>query len=271
MKPSIQGPLDELSRRCAALEAQVRSLTAALPLQVASLSGTLNSGIAAASASLVHGRLLNVQVISAVQDYVPTSGTVTVLVEMVGAGGGGGGVSCGASQAAAGAGGGSGVYWRRFFSSVTSATGSCNPGAFGTGGGNSPTDGGAGGDTSFSLNGTTYVAKGGSGGPKGVATGGDQLILPVAPAAGTSTDSSTTTSYWLGGIGEVSDGPLNAWASGHGGSSPFGGGGVPVNGNAIGKAGSGFGAGGSGGAAGATQFAGGGNGSAGVIVIHEFS
>jgi hypothetical protein len=138
-----------------------------------------------------------------------------------------------------------------------------NAGTGGAGGTGAPTAGGTGGDAMIVLNGTTFVAKGGTGGlpavkaPSGV-TG------PTLPAQGSGPAPIIT--YGEGSIGWWV-GPTAA-ASGRGGSSPFGAGGVAVGVGSGGIAGI-RGAGGSGGAS-ATSIVGGPGGD-GIFIIDEYT
>lgn len=249
----IDRALADQHQRIAELESRT-DLSGSVVSSLSALSGTVGSAIAA-----VPGRYLNRQVISTSQDYIPTSGTVSILVKMVGGGGGGGPATSAAGQACAASGGGGGVYWERYFSKLTSVTGSVSVGAavgpFTVGN-----------DTSFAINGTTYLAKGGPRGAAGVSTAGNANVMPGAIQAGTS--AGDVTSWQPGGVGIVMDG--GAWWSGYGGGSPFGAGGTANGGNSNGTNGTGNGAGGAGGASALGAFGAGGSGSAGLCMVDEF-
>jgi hypothetical protein len=201
--------------------------------------------------------------------YTPTSGTKRVLVRLVGGGGGGGGVTGASSSLAAGAGGASGGYVEKMvFNSGGITGGAYTTGAAGTGGSTAGGSGGTGGDTTVVVQGTTYTAKGGTGGSgmtAGTATGnsgggGNQ--------AGTGTGDVNRNSE-PGQPGIRFNG--GAGFGGNGGHSPFGAGGAGSTAAAAGGAASGKGAGGGGAMTFTTTAFAGGVGTAGVIIIDEFA
>ncbi len=157
------------------------------------LSGTINARFASLTAN---AGLINVQRFTANGTYTPTAGTNKIIVEMVGGGGGGGGVHAISASYAWGRGGGSGGYFKKYFSSITSATGSVIVGSGGTSGQyNIPQVGGNGGDSAFSINTVTYVAQGGYGGSGSVGSGLlNSFVRGTNPRGGTSTGDVTIQS-----------------------------------------------------------------------------
>lgn len=196
--------------------------------------------------------------------YTPTVGARAAFVRLVGGGGGGGGVTNGANVAAGG-GGHSGVYLERWIESVTQLMGGAvsvgAAGAAGTAGNN----GGAGGTTTLSINGITLSA---SGGPGGVAmTNGSSATITGTQSLATSTSNADLFQQAAGAIG-LRMSATDYWP-GAGGSSPFGAGGVTITaGNGV--AASGYGSGGGGGASGGSNQTGG-AGTAGLVVVEEYS
>jgi hypothetical protein len=115
------------------------------------------------------GQLIGLQIITATGSgtYTPTSGTNSVVVELIGGGGQGGAIaSPGASKAAVGAGGSGGGYLlKRLTANFSGGTYSVGVGgSTSVAGANTGQDGG---NTTFTTTGgspTTYTAKGGLGG-----------------------------------------------------------------------------------------------------------
>lgn len=125
-------------------------------------------------------------------------------IECVGGGGGGGGND---SSLSAGAGGGGGGAYSAVTNQNISSSTTVTIGAGGTAGNSTPTDGGAGGDTSF---GATCVAKGGAGGQSDTSGG--------AGGAGGAAASGTGSTKNSGGAG----GSNGSTASGGGGGGAAG-------------------------------------------------
>lgn len=215
------------------------------------------------------GALLNVQVFTASGTYTATTGTNSVIVELVGGGGGGGGTpATAAGQSAVGAGGGGGAFARiratSGFNGVTVTVGSAGTGASGAGGT-------SGGTSSF---GTLASCPGGAAGGVGTAIAA-AVIGNVQQGGATPTISGATTLMSSGGYTSgtgafiITAGAVQA--GGSGGDSPFGAGGAYGTSGAGGAA-LGRGAGGGGAGAGASTGAlAGGNGAAGMVVVYEYA
>jgi hypothetical protein len=278
VKPIIQRELDDLQRQIDALrrasEALSRRIGSGLTVDVSDLSGSIASAIATLSASIPGVTHWNRQVLTANAVYTPTSGTTAILVRMVGGGAGGGGTSAtgAGGTVCAGGGGSSGVFWEKFFQTLTSSTGSA---VIGTGGAGGSTAGGNGSDgtaTSFAINGTTYVALGGTGGAGMTTTSNSNKVAAGGGTGGVALSSAGDfRMQGPGARGEVQFdvGNTFAWIAGAGGSSPLGGGGAEQSSDGDGNDGTGYGGGGSGARASAVAHAGG-DGYAGVVIIDEF-
>ncbi len=258
MKPIIQAPLDALDARIRALESSMASSIRRIALLEVP----------------TRGRWLGRQVFTTNLEYVPSAGTRRVLVRMIGGGGAGGGTT-GTTGIAAGGGGHSGWYLEFFISSLVSAGAVvCGQGGFGLDGGG----GLSGQQSSIVLNGTSYIAMGGSPGSVGpLSTGG--VSGPSAAIAG-STDVSAIgfASYGAGEVGVWVSAVGGSFAvSGRGGYSPFGTVGLSVATSGPGTTDGGdgtFGGGGGGSvgnSAGGAQTSTGGDGGRGMVVIDEFS
>lgn len=238
-------------------------------------SGDGSAWAAPASAS---GSLIGRQVITATGagTYTPTSGTVSIVIELQGAGGGGGGIaSPGASNFASGRGGGGGAYLRKRLTTAFSGA-SYSVGAKGTGGTAGNNAGNSGGNTTFTATGgggTVYTAGGGVGG-----NGGAGVATPfvgAVAAGGTATNGDINIP---GGASFNSIG-LSATSAmgGRGGVSKFSPGAAPINTNTAntsgaGNAASGYGGGGSAGLGVGTGAAvAGGDGSDGILIVWEYS
>lgn len=226
------------------------------------------SGAPILSSPVMNGRLLNIQVITSTQAYIPTVGTKNCFARGNGGGAAGGGaVSTATGNTSAGLGGSAGAYFEGYYPVASLAGQTVTIGAGGTGVANAAGNGG--GATSI---GAVVTAPGGSGGGPG------QNLLPPW-LLGEAGNSSAAT----GGNIVNAQGPSGGAAfslstagivSGRGGSSPFGAGGNQRGTlRGAGFAGTGPGAGGSGAleqSAGAGGLAGG-NGVAGVVEIWEFA
>lgn len=235
-------------------------------------------GIAANGSSMNPGRLIGVQVITATGagTYTPTTGTASIVMELIGGGGGGGGSATpGGGLAIASRGGGAGGYVRKRLTAAFSGA-SYSVGAGGTGGAAGANNGNAGGDTTFTATGgggTVYTASGGSGGNTGTATAPPFIGVQTAGGGATNGDVNRPGNPSVSGVAMSTSNAM----SGGGGAGPYGPGAAGVNVsvvdtstagvNATGKGGGGSGAVGVG--TGATRA--GGDGSAGLLIIWEYS
>ncbi|PRY07063.1 hypothetical protein [Paraburkholderia sp. BL25I1N1] len=244
--------------------------TPTAPTATAGTSTTQIATTAFVQAAAGSGRLLNVQVFTSSGTYTPTAGASSAVIECVGAGGGGGGVGATSStQVAVSGGGGSGAFGRARVTSLSSQT--VTIGAAGGGGAAGANAGSAGGQTSI---GTWLVCPGGAGGPAGTAQTLTNAQALAGIAAGGAIATTSVTSIFLS-RGSASTFGISVYntgggVSGGGASSIFGGGGQASSGGANNA--SGFGAGGGGAANNISSSAlGGGSGTAGLIIVYEFS
>lgn len=219
-------------------------------------SNTNNSQLAAAIAAIPHGRLLNVQRLTATGTYTKTAGANSAIVAGIGGGGGAGGSPNTASGSyAVGSAGASGSFGLALFTSIPSTV-AVTIGAAGAGGTSGGGAGGAGGPTSF---GSMMECPGGGGGV-GAVEGSPNNTTPTDGAPGGAVTLSGGTliqsdsgrppasfSFILGGMFSVAGHPAETPLS------PYGKGGLGV---ALGPS--------LGGAAG-------GSGTAGLIIVYEFS
>ena len=198
-----------------------------------------------------------------------TSSTTTkAAVRMVAGGGQGGGVSTAATAGAGGGGGAAGGYAERIFT-VTPNTGY----VYVIGAGGSTSTGGLtgqiGGNTTFTVGATVVTAVGGPGGIGTAATAGTAVTLGGAPSA-------ISTNGDINASGEAGW-PGMHWGqapsvSGKGGYGPFGAGGNSNTAQSTGAAGTGNGSGGAGGnVVSGGAVAPGGAGTAGAIVVDEYT
>lgn len=213
------------------------------------------------------GTLIGVQRFTSSGTYTPTSGTASIIVEVIGGGGGGGGAAAtAAGQVAPAAGGAAGSYSRSRitsgFSGVTVTVGAA--GAGGTAGANAGT---AGGTSSF---GALVIAPGGSG-ANGAAASSPPIALWTANSAAQASGGTLINSAGHPGSFGIAMSTGDT-LSGSGGPSVFGGGGSGVTTtNAGGTAPS---AGGGGGGACSTNGGGaqaGGSGGPGVVIVYEYN
>ncbi len=218
------------------------------------------------------GALIGVQRFTASGTYTPTTGTNSIIIMGTGGGGGGGGnAATTGAQVALGGQGSAGSWGVARITSVTTQT--VTIGAAGTAGAAGANAGGNGGQTSI---GTYLVCPGGNGGAAGTATAfANVTVFGVSAGPASAPTSSGTLLY--GGSGQ-SGFPAH-WAYnggnavvGSGGGNPFGSGGFNTVLQAAGATGSGFGSGGSGGTTGSSSGAfAGGAGTAGLIIVYEYS
>lgn len=213
------------------------------------------------------GRWLGRQIFTKSGTYQSTPGTKTRLVRQIGGGGGGAG-SNGSIGDASGAPGNSG--WALEYRVIGDDTlaGTVTIGAGGAAGTSAPTDGGTGGDTTFAINDKTYIAKGGTGGTSATNSNG----APKFPATGSSQPPLVDFVWYVPGqAGFQGLGVGLGFTGASGGAGPFGSGAPAANaGPVTGGPGLGYGAGGGGSMT--NLFSSGGRpGTAGVVVIDEFS
>lgn len=231
-------------------------------------TGTVTAANVTATGTLTGftGRLINIQVLTSGGTYTPTTGTGSIIARLQGGGGGGGGASLtGAAQISCGAPGGAGGYSEHRatsgFSGATIAVGGA--GTAGTSGG----AGGAGGNTT----GFGVAANGGSGGAAGTAVSVPNLVNGTSGGTATGGSIVNVPGAIASAAGFYAS---NLVMSAAGANSPLGSGAVS-RGTATtigGLAATGFGAGGSPGCNAASQSATtGGAGTAGIVIIYEFS
>lgn len=177
--------------------------------------------------------------------------TAVYKVTLIGGGGGGGGTNATNTK---GAGGGAGASCIVYVTGVSGGTAlTIAIGAAGTAGSGTPTNGGAGGSTTFTANATTYTAAGGG--------GGNDTTQSNGGLGGACTNTTINVTGAAGGaVGNAS----TSVVSGYGGSSLLGKGGGSISAAGTGEDGTGFGGGGSGGSGAAAS---GGAGTQGAILV----
>ncbi|WP_434672711.1 hypothetical protein [Pseudomonas sp. R1-15] len=216
------------------------------------------------------GRLINIQMfkVSGTFPYMPTPGTKSIMVEIVGGGGGSGGVAATASNTvAASSGGGSAAYAKSLIMSGFSGA-QVIVGAGGSAGAAGNNNGGVGGTSSF---GSMMSAPGGKPGNGSAAyaaatgTGGSGVSDPPVGAnivgfGGAGSDTSTIL-------------PTAIFRPSSGGGNPLGSGGVrPTSAIPGAISGTGYGSGPSGTFAGTSTAAQpGATGQSGAVIIYEYS
>lgn len=232
------------------------------------------------------GRLMGVQKFthaSGAATYTPTAGTKFAIVEMQAAGGGGGnGNSSGSGQVGAGSGGGAGNTLRVLVDVSDIGTATITHGAAGAGATTAGGNGGDAADSSYDDGTTSWIARGGLGGP-----GDENRTVATIRASSTAPSSNSVTAganhvaTIKSIIGDSGDGGMcistAAVRGGQGGNSPWGNGGRMTYRNTdginVGANGRGYGSGGSGGASMGAQAGGanGGDGAPAITVIYEFT
>lgn len=227
-------------------------------------SGPVNISTAAS------GRLLRRTIFTSSGTWTKQSDVGFVIVTAVGGGGGGGGCSAAAAVTAASAGGGGAgaTSNKKIAAASLGSTETVTIGAAGTGGAAGMNSGNAGGTTSFgshvsctggngggSSGGASSVTIGGTGANGGTATGGDFNIAGEPGNAG------------------LRFGTVPSGIGGSGGSSKWGVGGGPAaaSTNITGKDAGGYGGGGGGSSNSNNTATAGGNGTAGVVIVEEYS
>jgi hypothetical protein len=221
------------------------------------------------------GGYLGRQVFEASGTYVPTPGTTKIVVRMVGAGGGGGGVANTAGNRAMGAGGASGVFLdfevENGGKPIAGGAVVVFAGGPGVVGGN----GLDGNNTSITINGTTYTAKGGRGADPGTPTAPTttaQMAGVTWPYGGSTSGTGISQAAQAGRESLMI--PTGAMLGGQGGSCPLGTGGqngLIFGADSNGQDGAGYGAGGGGASAETAVSKAGGAGAPGVVLIDEFA
>lgn len=197
--------------------------------------------------------------------YTRPAGITSILVEVIGGGGGGGG-SAGAGSSFGAAGGGAGGGYARLFVASAASSYTYTVGAGGAGGTAGANNGTTGGTTTFSA--SSLQATGGAGGSGASAVAIGAVQFQMGGAGGVGTNGNINSSGAPGTIGMTVLGNL---ASGAGGSSIYGGAGTSIaNTTGAGNNAGNYGSGGSGAATTTVSLAGG-NGSAGLIIVWEFS
>lgn len=213
--------------------------------------------------NLVTGQLLGIRVITSTGTYTPTTGTNSVIVEVLGGGGAGG--SCAAtdsSHVSVGTGGASGSYgmgrYTSAFSGVTVTVGAGGAPVAGAGGS-------SGGTSSF---GALLTSPGGGGGTTSGPLASSTTVNRAIP--GGLPSGANLVSF----KGECSEAAVNINGmlfKSRGASSPYGSGGGSVS-QGAGANGSGYGSGGEGACLGTSASAAlGGSGMPGVVIIREFA
>lgn len=228
-----------------------------------SVVGTGSMVLATAPTGFI--KVVKVQKFTASGTYTPSTGIIYAIIECVGGGAGGGGVTGTAAQFYVAGGGGSGSYSRAYASAAAiGASQTVTIGAAGAGGSAGSNAGSVGSDTSV---GSICIGKGGSGGNFSSAI--QNGIGGAGGVAGTG-DFTPTGAPGAGGFYNAVSATIGTPA-GLGGSSIFGGGATATTSHAAGVAASNYGSGGSGASSdNGSNFAGG-NGSAGVVVVTEFT
>jgi hypothetical protein len=211
--------------------------------------------------SFTPGTRIGYQIKTGSGTYTPTTGTRRVRLRGIGGGGSGGGASSVSSQYAAAAGGGSGVYIEKWIDPAALIVG----GAYVCGAGGSDS---AGGDSTISIQSTTYTAAGGALGEGDTGSASSHLSRGFVTGPSGSTGDIIQSEF--GGNGLVIANEINR--GGDGASGPWGTGGDGASMSFDGNPALGHGAGGGGGVS--TNAAGtavGGVGSAGMWIIEEFA
>ncbi|EPJ1405805.1 hypothetical protein ACTEZX_001409 [Yersinia enterocolitica] len=240
------------------------------------LSEIKTAGPAAVAATLLNlglgdgtGRLIGVKVFTSSGTYTPTAGTVSVVVEAIGAGGAGGGALVTTSSAiSAAVGGAAGSYGKARFTAIAASV------AITVGSGGVAVNGGTGSNGGLSSFGSLLICPGGVGAAAGVA-GTPAGFSATGPNSAAPTGANVVAVRGQGG-GSPSgfSSPLNA-LGGSGGASFFGAGGSGENGvtGIVSTIGINPGSGG-GGAASSNNAAvtkAGKNGADGIVIVWEYA
>lgn len=218
--------------------------------------------------SAINGLFISASVKTSGTSFTTSARTNTLKLFLVGGGGGGGNATGNATQSAVASGGASGGYLEKTVSVTPNTTYTYAIGA-------GSAAGVAGGDTTFTVGGTTYTAKGGPAGLTVTQTNTTSTMFPGGAAPATSTNGDINGAGMQGGVAIRAPGTAstvaNSFWSGCGGSSVLGGGanGSGTAGN--GANANGYGSGGAGGLSNTASANNGGTGSTGVILIEEYT
>ncbi|WP_176080808.1 hypothetical protein [Paraburkholderia tropica] len=243
---------------------------------IESLGGALQVAPATASQHAAQfgqvnsGRLLNVQTFTSSGTYTPTTGTNSVIVEIIGGGGGSGGVAApGTGNGAISKAAQSGAYAKvRFTNGFSGAA--VTIGAAGTGGAAGANGGGAGGTTSF---GSLISCPGGSGSPAGTINSGYVFLASTFGAAAATITGGTTLTSLAPAVGSVNVAAASGGigVAGSGANTPLGIGGIGAT-QGPGNSGTGYGVGAGGAYAGTgTAAQAGAAGMPGVVLVYEYA
>lgn len=220
--------------------------------------------------AIVPGRLLSISVLTSTSSstYTTPAGCNKIFIRMVGGGGAGGSADGNTSQCGVGGGGHNGAYLEKLVT-VTPSTGyTYQCGTAGTAGSAGNNSGNAGGNSTISINGTTYTAGGGGGGNSMAA--GTSVTATSVGTFGSATNGDINVDGANGQVGLRLSG--TAGLPGRGGASQFGAGGYNTSTTqAAGQAGTGYGSGGGGAVSNTTTDTAGGAGKQGVIIIMEYT
>lgn len=228
---------------------------------------SISSTLPAAVIATIPGRLKSFQIFTSgtAATYTRPAGITSILVEVLGGGGGGGGVaSGGASTVGVSSGGAPGGYSRLWIPAAASSY-TYTVGALGAGGTAGANNGSGGGTTTF---GPSLQATGGGGGlgSTGTASTGSYGLPGGAGGVGSNGDFNAG-----GNAGGACMMVLGAVSGGAGSGSIYGGGGNALSTVGTGNNAQNYGSGGGGAVTGATTNRAGGNGTAGLIVVWEYS
>lgn len=214
------------------------------------------------------GRFLRSTTLTSGTTFTTGVDTETIRIRVQGAGAGGGGCTSVGSAAAAAGGGGGGAYAEKIFDVLPNTNYGYVIGAAGNG--VSGAAGANGGNSTFTVGGTTVTAPGGTGGPVGTAA--TTLTARAGGAGGVIATNGDVNQAGPPGVhGSVLIVATPIVGSGKGGDSVLGAGGLGLVAVGNGNNATGFGGGGGGSATGASAVRTGGNGSGGCIIVEEYT
>jgi hypothetical protein len=223
------------------------------------------------------GAFLNMQTITATGagTYTPTAGMRFCIIDMQGGGGGSGGTTGAGGQSCVGGAGGSGARMQLLATAANiGASAAVSIGIAGTAGTSGNNAGGTGGDTTITINASTWTSAGGVGGG-GNTSSASAKASGTAGAGGANTTGSNATlirarAGQTGSYGFSNGATAAIIMPAMGGISEFGSPGALSTGG-TGTAATGYGAGGSGAYNGTGGNLAGGAGTQGIITIWEFA